>query len=117
MSKRNGNIAEERRKLIRKADEYYQEFESAREDLEKSSKKLGQNILIIATVGFGLAATYKLLFPEESSEKKESEIIYKSSASGNSRLGSALKSIAVPFLIGIAKNIILPTDRNVRDQE
>lgn len=105
MDDKNSNIMQERQDLLNKAESYFEELELAREDLEESSKKIGRNLLIFASIGIGVAFTYKLFSGDKKENKtpdKPEEKTYKKP----SRFGSAMKAIAVPFLLGIAKNVV-----------
>lgn len=115
MSKHLSNISKERKDLLKKAEAYYSEFEEAREELENSSKKLGQNILIVGAIGLGLALTYNLLFSEDDEENGKDITAKKLNYSRSSRIGSAAKSIAFPFLMGMAKNMIFPNSKTEED--
>ncbi|MEQ8360847.1 MAG: hypothetical protein RH860_15250 [Cytophagales bacterium] len=115
MSKNNSYISQERKQLLEKADAYLKEFESLREDLEESTLKFGKNVLIVSSIGLGIALSYKLL--SESSDKEENIENFKSKSKRKpTRFGSAIKTLAIPFLLGIAKSIVLP-DLNKNKQE
>ncbi len=112
MSKNNSHISPERKELLEKAEAYLNEFENLREDLGESALKIGKNLLIVTSIGLGIALSYKLL--SDSSDKEENtDVIKNKSKRKPSRFGSALKTIAIPFLLGIAKSFILPDlDKN-----
>ncbi|QNL22011.1 hypothetical protein HZR84_08680 [Hyphobacterium sp. CCMP332] len=115
MSKNNSYISPERKQLLEKADAYWREFESVREDLEESTLKFGKNVLIVSSIGLGIALSYKLL--SESSDKEENKENFKNKYKRKpSRFGSAFKTLAIPFFIGIAKSIVLP-DLNKSKQQ
>ncbi len=114
MSRVNDNFNSERRELLNKAESYYEEWEEATLKLEEDVEKIGKNLLVVASIGVGLAFTYKLLSGADDEQNPQN--ISKDTYKKPSRFGSAMKAIAVPFLLGIAKNVVFPDlNKNKKD--
>lgn len=100
---------EKRKALEERADRYYQEWNSARNSLERSAKSYSKKIAIMVVIGLSLLFIFRFL-----SGSRNQKATRKSYAV-SSKLGNALQSILLPIAVRVIKNLLLNDDQKELD--